>query len=118
MERQWSRAVPALKKMICSFFEKYDIHIDFVTYISKNNIFFQYCPVKNSRFFTSFRMTDYYILFVRDGVGWRRSRQPTPSPKHKTLIVISNEVRNLSQSFIYKVYQAILIFFLANGFSS
>ncbi len=26
----------------------------------------QYCPVKNSRFFTSFRMTDYYILFVRD----------------------------------------------------
>jgi hypothetical protein len=40
MERQWSRAIPALKKMICSFFEKYDIHIDFVTYISKNNIFF------------------------------------------------------------------------------
>jgi len=27
----------------------------------------QCCPVKNSRFFTSFRMTDYYILFVRDG---------------------------------------------------
>jgi len=34
---------------------------------------------KNSRFFTSFRMTDYYILFVGDGVGWRLCRQPTPS---------------------------------------
>jgi len=50
-------------------------------------------PIKNSRFFASLRMTDYYILFVGDGIGWRLRRQPIPSPKHKTLIVISNEVR-------------------------
>ena len=43
------------------------------------------------------------------GLGWRRSRQPNPIPKHKTLIVISNEVRNLSQSFIYKVYRTTII---------
>jgi len=28
-------------------------------------------------------MTDYYILFVRDGVGWRLRRQPTPSQNIK-----------------------------------
>jgi hypothetical protein len=31
-----------------------------------------------------------------EGVGWRQSRQPTPSPKLKPLNVISNEVRNLN----------------------
>ena len=51
------------------------------------------CSVKTSRFFASLRMTYYYILFVGDEAGWRRSRQPTSSPKHKTLIVISNAVR-------------------------
>jgi len=46
-------------------------------------------------------MTDYCILFVGEGVGWRRSRKPTPS-QSKTLIVIQSEAKNLSQSFIYK----------------
>ena len=67
------------------------------------------CLVKNSRFFALLRMTDYYILLVGDGVSWRRNRQVTPSPKHKTLIVIGNFVRNLLQSFIYKVYLTIAL---------
>jgi len=42
-------------------------------------------------------------------VGWRLRRQPTTIHKHKTLIVISNEVRNLLQSFRYKVYQITML---------
>jgi len=42
-------------------------------------------------------------------VGWRLRRQPTTIHKHKTLIVISNEVRNLLQSFRYKVYQTTML---------
>ena len=69
------------------------------------------CPVKGSRFFTSFRMTDYYTFFVKDGGRGRLTAMPSTYPylKHKRLIVISNVVRNLLQSFIYKVYWATMI---------
>ena len=43
------------------------------------------------------------------GVGWWLRRQPTPISKCKTLIVIQSEAKNLSQSFIYKVYRTTVI---------
>ena len=49
--------------------------------------------------------------------GWGRlaATPPTyPIPKHKTLIVISNEVRNLSQDLIYKVYRTTMIHTIAS----
>jgi len=39
-----------------------------------------YCPVKNSRFFASLRMTYYYILFVGDEVGGGGGAPPPPRP--------------------------------------
>jgi hypothetical protein len=43
------------------------------------------------------------------GVGWWLRRQPTPISKCKTLIVIQSEAKNLSQSFIYKVYRTTIL---------
>ena len=43
------------------------------------------------------------------GVGWWLRRQQTPISKCKTLIVIQSEAKNLSQSFIYKVYRTTVI---------
>jgi len=54
-------------------------------------------------------MTGYYIPFAGEGVCWRLRRQQTPSPKHKTLIVILSEAKNLSQSFISKVYRTTIL---------
>jgi hypothetical protein len=52
-----------------------------------------WCLVKYLRFFASLKMTGLFIFLDGEGVGWRQSRQPTPSPRLKQLNVISNEVR-------------------------
>ena len=55
-----------------------------------------WCPVKNQRFFALFRMTAIYKCMEEGRVGLRRSLKPTLPSSHNSLIVISNEVRNLS----------------------
>jgi hypothetical protein len=47
-------------------------------------------------FFALLRMTDVYTDMEEVGVGLRLSRKPTPTSSHNSLIVISNEVRNLN----------------------
>ena len=47
------------------------------------------------RFFASLRMTAISKDKEEVGVGLRLNRKPTPTSSHNSLIVISNEVRNL-----------------------
>ena len=59
----------------------------------KNN---HWCPVKSQRFFASLRMTAIYKYLEEGRLGLRRSRKPNLPSSRNSLIVISNEVRNLS----------------------
>jgi hypothetical protein len=59
-------------------------------------IVINWCPEKNLRFFASLRMTNIYKSLEEGRVGLRRSRKPTLPSSHNSLIVISNEVRNLN----------------------
>ena len=65
--------------------------------------FNHWCPVKNLRFFASLRMTAIYKRIEEGRVGLRLSRKPTLPSSHNSLIVISNEVRNLKLICIEKI---------------
>ncbi len=66
----------------------------------KNN---HWCPVENLRFFASLRMTAIYKRIEEGMVGLQRSHKPTIPSSHNSLIVISNEVRNLNLTCIGKI---------------
>jgi len=57
------------------------------------------------RFFASLRMTAICKCKVGGRVGLRQSRNPTLPPNNNSLIVVSNEVRNLCKSPIQRMYQ-------------
>jgi len=58
---------------------------------------FHWCQVKNLRFFALLRMTIIYKSQAEGSAGLLQSRKPALPSAHNSLIVISNEVRNLTK---------------------